>query len=210
MNAAEEVFAEHGFDGARLDMIAQVSGYNKSLIGQYFGDKLGLYVEVLKRIDREVNELQDRFDPLLIADADASNPQQFKLFLETAVGALFDYLLEHPRFIRMLNWEMAEGWQSYREVASRLNIDEVDEFDMRFLSFQRAGLLRSNFNPTIQMTMILQICISYLSFLPLYQLVLPGEDVSSGAALARGREYIISFVVAGIMLDPPTTELKKP
>ena len=42
LNAAEAVFAEHGFDGARIDAIAALAGYNKSLIFQYFDDKLGL------------------------------------------------------------------------------------------------------------------------------------------------------------------------
>src|SRR5579883_2677374 len=58
LNAAEEVFAEHGFDGARIDAIAAKAGYNKSLIFQYFGDKLNLYAEITKRADREMAELQ--------------------------------------------------------------------------------------------------------------------------------------------------------
>ena len=53
LDAAEAAFAEHGFAGSRMDAIASVSGYNISLLFQYFGDKLGLYVQVLKRIDRQ-------------------------------------------------------------------------------------------------------------------------------------------------------------
>ena len=48
LNAGEEVFAEHGFDRARIDAIAKASGYNKSLIFQYFSDKLGLYAAVIR------------------------------------------------------------------------------------------------------------------------------------------------------------------
>jgi TetR/AcrR family transcriptional regulator len=51
--------------------------------------------------------------------------------------------------------------------------------------------------------MIMQICQAYLASLPLYQMILPGEDVSSAAALARAREYIVDFVIHGIMVDPP-------
>src|SRR5258705_13958891 len=43
LSAAEEVFAQRGFSGARVDEIAAASGYNKALIFRYFGDKLGLY-----------------------------------------------------------------------------------------------------------------------------------------------------------------------
>ncbi len=61
--AAAAIFAAQGFAGARLDTIAADSGYNKSLIGQYFGDKLGLYSELLERADREA----DAFLALVLA-----------------------------------------------------------------------------------------------------------------------------------------------
>jgi len=202
LTAAEAVFAEHGFDGARIDAIADVSGYNKTLIFRYFGDKLGLYAEVLKRVDRGINELQARLAPVLEDETIISDAQRFRNFLEIGVGALFDYLLEHPRFMRMLTWEMAEGWQTYAKITELLKIDDIDQFETLFQPMQSAGLLRSGFNPILQLTMIMQICQSYLASLPLYQMILPGEDFSSAAALARAREYIVDFVVHGIVVDP--------
>ena len=203
LNAAETVFAQHGYDGARIDTIAEASGFNKTLIFRYFGDKLGLYAEVLRRVDREINELQARLAPMLEDETITSNAQRFRTFLETGIGALFDYLLEHPRFIRMLTWETAEGWQTYAQIAQLLKIEDIEQFETLFQPVQSAGLLRSSFNPILQLTMIMQICQAYLASLPLYQMILPGEDVSSAAALAGAREYIIDFVVHGIMVDPP-------
>ncbi|MGO4185995.1 TetR/AcrR family transcriptional regulator, partial [Paenibacillus sp. TAF43_2] len=49
LDAAEQLFAEQGYSAARIDAIASEAGYNKSLIYQYFHDKLGLYTEVVKR-----------------------------------------------------------------------------------------------------------------------------------------------------------------
>ncbi|HET8578180.1 MAG TPA: helix-turn-helix domain-containing protein, partial [Methylomirabilota bacterium] len=43
LDAAEALFAEHGFHGTSVDAIAVRSGYNKSLLFQYFRDKVGLY-----------------------------------------------------------------------------------------------------------------------------------------------------------------------
>ena len=207
LNAAEAVFAEHGFDGARFDAIAQASGYNKSLIGLYFGDKLGLYTEVLKRANRELIELRAHMlAPLLKDETITTNAHTFKVFLETVVQSLFDYLLEHPRFVRMLLWEMAEGWQTYAKIVPQLNTDDLDRLETLFHKVRSAGLLRSGFVPVVQLTMAMQICQSYLAFLPLYQMFLPGEDLSSAAALARGREYIVAFVVAGMMVDLPETK----
>jgi TetR/AcrR family transcriptional regulator len=64
-------------------------------------------------------------------------------------------------------------------------------------------LLRSGFTPLIQLAMITPICQSYLAYLPLYQALLPEEDVSSKPALSRAREHLETFIVAGMLVDPP-------
>jgi TetR/AcrR family transcriptional regulator len=202
LNAAEEVFAEHGFDGARIDAIAKVAGYNKSLLFQYFGDKLGLYAEVLKRADRGMTELQARLlTPLLKDESITSDVHRFKTLLETIVTAVFDYLVEHPRLACMMLWEQAEGWQTYAKIAPQFATEDIEQFEMLFSKARSAGLLRSSFSPVRQLTMVMQLCQSYLAFLPLYQMLLPGEDVSSAAALTGAREYIVSFVVHGMLVD---------
>jgi TetR/AcrR family transcriptional regulator len=207
LNAAEAVFAQHGFDGARIDAIAAEAGYNKSLLFQYFGDKLGLYAEVNKRIDRDINELGVRvLAPLLEDENIASDAYRFRTFLETTIGALFDYLLEHPRLVRIILWEQAEGWQTYAKIFSQFETEDVDQLRTLFVKARRAGLLRSDFDPLIQLVMAEQMCWSYLATIPLYQLMLPGEDQSSAVALARAREFIIAFVVSGMMVDPPETK----
>jgi len=210
LTAAEVVFAEDGFDGARIDTIAEVSGYNKTLIFRYFGDKPGLYAEVLKRSDREANELLARvFAPLLEDETAASHAHQFRTFLETMMQTLFDYLLEHPRFVRILTWEMAEGWQTYAQIASQFPTEDVDQFETLFHKARSAGLLRSGFVPVIQLSTVGQMCLTYLASLPLYQVLLPEEDVSSVESRARAREYIVDFVVAGMMADPAETNPEK-
>ena len=207
LNAAEAVFAEHGFGRARIDAIAQVADYNKSLIGQYFGDKLGLYVEVLKRADSELDALLAHGLAPLLADGTFSfHAHGFRTFLETLVQTMFDYLIEHPRFLRLLTWEMAEGWQTYAQIVSQLSSGNADQSETLFAKAWSAGLLRSDFSPMIQLTLVYQICQSYLAFLPLYQILLPGEDVSSARMLARGRDYIVALIVQGMMVDPKDGE----
>ncbi|SRR6266487_2089027 len=122
LEAAEIVFAEHGFDGARVDAIAHLSGYDKKLLFRYYGDKLGLYAEVLKRADQEAHALlAGVFAPLLEDESAVLQTQQWRHFLTTMVQTLFDYLLDHPRFMRMLTWEMAEGWQTFTQIHRTLS-----------------------------------------------------------------------------------------
>src|SRR5262249_32659246 len=125
--AAEAIFAEQGFDGARSDAIAKASGYNISLLFQYFGDKLGLYTEVLKRADRELHGLQARvLSPLVEDESLASQAEGFSAFLATVVHITFDYLVEHPRFLRILTWEMAEGWHTYTQIVTQFLPEDTD------------------------------------------------------------------------------------
>src|SRR6266568_5943334 len=203
LNAAEAVFAEHGFDGARFDAIAQASGYNKSLIGQYFGDKLGLYTEVNRRLDRDFSELQAHIlTPLLEDETIASDVYRLRTSLKNAMGALFDYMRDHPHPLRIFVWEQAEGWQTYVKVFSQFETGDLDQLRTLFSRAQNAGLLRSDFDPLIQLVLAEQMCWSYLTSIPLYQLFHAGEDLSSARALARAREHIVSFVVRGLMGDP--------
>jgi TetR/AcrR family transcriptional regulator len=208
LDAAEAVFAQHGFDGARIEVITKASGYNTSLLFQYFGDKFGLYAEVVKRADREMTELLVRvLAPLLEDETIAGSAHAFRAFLETLVAAFFDYLVAHPRFTRMLLWEQAEGWQTYSRIVSQLTTEDGIQFEALFGKARSAGLLRSDFVALIQLSMVLQICLSYLTFIPLYQMVLPPrEDLSSAPALARAREYIVAFIVHGMMIDLPETK----
>lgn len=206
LDAAEEVFAEHGFDGARVDAIAAKSGYNKSLIFHYFGDKLGLYTEVLRRADLETRAIQERFlVPLMENETIASDAQRFRELLELTVRVLFNYMMERPRLWRIILWEQAEGWQTYAKIAAHFDTEDIEQFEALFQQARNAGLLRSDFAPAIQLTMALQTCLSYLSSLPLYQTLLPDEDFSSTASLERAREQIVKFVVAGMMVDMPET-----
>src|SRR5579859_4292718 len=116
--AAETEFADHGFDGARVDAIADRSGFNKNLIFRYFGDKLGLYAAVLRRADQELHELQAQVFSPLVAEQPATA-------LATVIGVIFDYLVDHPRFLRILTWEMAAGWQTTAQIITESDREEM-------------------------------------------------------------------------------------
>ena len=208
LNAAEQVFAEHGFDGARVDAIAETAGYNKSLLFQYFDDKLGLYEAVTRRADKEITEFEMRvLVPMLKDETIATDAHKFRAFLETIIGALFDYLRDHPRLTRIVVWEQAEGWQTYAKFLSQSDTEDVEQFRILLHKARRAGLLRSDVDPLIQLTIAEQMCWTYLTSIPLYQIFLTGEDLSSAEALVRAREYIVDFVVHGMMVDPKDNQV---
>jgi len=199
LNAAEEVFAEHGFDGARVDDIAEKASYNKSLIFQYFDDKLGLYAAVVRRADDQTRVMQDKALMALRDDEEAHSPNQLRDLMGKYVGQYFDYLIEHPQIMRIFNWEMAEGWQTFSKILTQRDFEDVEVFTPIFQKFQKAGLLRSQADPMLQFSSAIFMSHVYLGVLPLYRVLLPDADLSSPAMLKDARDFIVEFTVNGFL-----------
>ena len=203
LDAAEEIFAENGFDGARIDAIAAASGYNKSLIFHYFDDKLGLYTAVLKRIEQRGNDLQAIMLGSWLADEElTSDASKLRTFVEIVIRWIFDYMVENPRVLRMLVWEAAEGWKTIKKIASQFNTDDVEMFRQLLSKAQEAGLIRPGTDPYLMFLMAITTCMSYPIFTPYLEMAFEDEDLSSPDALVRAREMIVNFVVHGIIVDP--------
>ena len=100
LEAAEQIFAEKGLDGARVDEIAALSGANKRMIYAYFGSKEELYRIVLERIYRRLSEWE-RF----LTDPPEGRQQDVRAALASLVRAYFTFLRENPSYVRMLMWE---------------------------------------------------------------------------------------------------------
>ncbi len=201
LNAAEKVFAEQGYDGARIDVIATVAGYNKSLIFQYFGDKLNLYVGVIRRADEQIRGFQNQILSELLASETVSDIKQLKALLGTFIKAYFDYLVDHPHFVRILNWEMAKGWQTYAQLATESDQAEFVALSSSIQKMQDAGWLRSELNAMSQIILGLFTSHLYLGLLPLFKLYLPTFDSQTEDGLAQAREFIVEFIMHGLIVN---------
>jgi len=64
LDAAEEIFAARGFEGASLDDIADTAGYTRGAIYKHFGSKAELFLAVNKRFnERFLEAFLDVIDP---------------------------------------------------------------------------------------------------------------------------------------------------
>jgi TetR/AcrR family transcriptional regulator len=94
---ATREFADRGFDGARIDEIAGAAGINKRMIYAYFGDKDGLYRAVLDACLAQALELG--------REGAVPPGASVRRRAEAIIRRFFDYLSEHPDFVRLLTWE---------------------------------------------------------------------------------------------------------
>ncbi|HVN15478.1 MAG TPA: hypothetical protein VMT73_07035, partial [Anaerolineales bacterium] len=107
---------------------------------------------------------------------------------------------------RMYMWEMAEGWQTYSQILSQRDFDDLNDFAPVVTKLQNEELLRSKLNPMLQLSTSLFTGVLYLSLLPFYKVLLPDFDSYSPTELKNAREFIVEFTVNGLLVAPPSTK----
>ncbi len=208
LNAAEDEFAQKGFGGARVDQISEACGYSNSLIvHHYFKSKKDLYHAVIRCLkDEKIERLRQVMTPTSIAADVPLTDSVVQTFIEEALRFSFNHFMEHPKLIRIMAWEAAEGWQTFNELKSQPGQDQWSEEASAFIRRAQAeGIIRPDIDPKMLIATVMGCSFIYLLSLPRYQLVFPGADLSSPEALARAREQIVSLVVHGIMVHPKET-----
>jgi TetR/AcrR family transcriptional regulator len=94
--AATASFAERGFDGARMDEIAQRAGVPKNLLYYHFGDKDDLFTAVLEAMYETIRARQN---DLYIRDLD---PVEGMAQLVVFTGRIW---VQYPEFMRLVHSE---------------------------------------------------------------------------------------------------------
>jgi AcrR family transcriptional regulator len=104
--AAEEVFAEKGFQGASTREIAARAGVNISSLHYHWASKETLYFAVFRNIfDRIVDLLQNTLAPLLARSGKRSDA------IDLTMGALFDFFADNPNVPKLLLRRVVENEQ---------------------------------------------------------------------------------------------------
>jgi len=96
LTAATAEFAQHGLGGARIDRIARRAGANKRMLYYYFGGKDALFLAALEARYAHIREAEralqlEHLEP--------------RAALDRLVRFTWDYCLEHPEFLTLLNSE---------------------------------------------------------------------------------------------------------
>lgn len=208
LSAAEEVFAQKGFGGARVDKIAEACGYSNSLIvHHYFDSKEELYKAVLRCLKEEkIARLRQIMSPAGINDDAPLKAEAVQAFIEESIRLMFNQFMEHPNLLRILAWQAAEGWDVLNKLPpteeDRQWAEEVSSFIRRA---QAQGIICPQLDPKMLMATVMGCTFNYLVSIPRYQMLFPGEDLSSPEALARAREQIVTLIVHGILVHPKET-----
>lgn len=190
--AAGPVFASYGFDGATVRQISREAGVNVASIAYHFGDKMGLYLELIRRIQAH---RQARFP--LPDDSDA--PPQKRL--ENRITLLLS---------RLLQGEEEGAWETQllmREMQKpTVALGELVEHYFRPFFVELNEILRVLMPPTVHPITLQKLAFSVVGQCLYYQvggevvrmLITEQEQHQKHFSLQSLSEHITRWTLAGI------------
>ena len=134
LDAAERLFADHGFPTTSLRDITQEAGVNLAAVNYHFGSKEALLIAVLERTTTPVNQARlEQLDELEAAGGDAPVPteQLVRAFLTPMFEKWWKWGQSVPKFLKLVG-------RVHAEVDQELRAKFLKQFDIVFRRFSRA------------------------------------------------------------------------
>jgi TetR/AcrR family transcriptional regulator len=100
LDAAELLFADHGFESTSLNEVGLKAGVSRGTPGYFFGSKAELYRAVIERCFGEVREAVRAGRERALASGESS-----EVILAGVVSDYFEFLLARPNFVRLMERE---------------------------------------------------------------------------------------------------------
>jgi len=186
IEVATKEFAEYGLSGARIDEIAAKTKSSKRMIYYYFGDKEGLYLQVLEAAYKKVRAVEatlnlDDLDPV---DA-----------LRTLVQFTFDHHNANQDFIRLVMIENIHHGEylARSRVIQELNVTAIDTISRLYERGVRAGVFRKGLDPVDLHWQISALCFFNVSNRATFSKIF-ARDLGAKKALARLREDSVQML----------------
>ena len=102
LDAAQQTFAEKGFDGATTRQIASRANAPLGLLGYYFGSKLKLWQA---SVDRAFGEIQSGLDVATFKPRSAAESSDPMAAIRAGIRAHVHFVAKNPEFVRLMHDE---------------------------------------------------------------------------------------------------------
>ncbi len=187
LQAALAEFSDKGLGGARVDVIAERAGANKRMLYHYFGNKDDLFLAVLEHAYGEIREAE------LALNLDNLSPEDG---MRKLVAFTFDYFIQAPYFINLLNSENLHGARHLRRSQAILDMHGPVIGLIKDLLERGAadGVFRDDADPID--VFITNAAVGYFYFSNTHTLsTIFDRDLASDEAIAARRAHVIDVVL---------------
>ncbi len=191
LEAAGQIFADHGLSGARTEAIAAEARVNKALLYYYFKSKEDIYHAVL---DEHLKSFQLRALEILSRNGPAA-----PILLEY-VRTHFDFIRARPHYPRLFQrMMMTGGGRGERVVAERI-IPVARKLDALLRRGIRSGEFRP-FHASHAAVSLAALTVFYFNAAPVIRLV-SGQDPFSRSNMRRRKAEVVKFIRYALFTDP--------
>jgi TetR/AcrR family transcriptional regulator len=198
--AAEEVFAEKGYAGARIRDVASRVGVANALVHYHFHTKEDLLHAVLDRMVGEVGNLVLRIAPEPLEPVE----KLCRFFYE-----FFDFAARHPHFARLAHLEAGHDDHAFFDDQVRERLRPLYGRARAFLeSGVQAGAFRS-VPPDHLLAAIYGMIVSWFSDTPFLETLL-GDAFRDGGELELRREVLMDMILRIVLADPAAVHRCRP
>lgn len=194
LKIAVEEFGRIGFEGARVDRIAERCKFSKNMLYYYFKSKEGLFVAALERVYSDIRERQ-RDVSIRMSDP--------ILAMRQLVEHTFSAFEDSPDAIRLMNEEnkhrgkLMRKSKRIREMYNPL----VETIGIVLERGCQQGIFRASLDPTIVYLTLSSLCYHYLSNRYTLEVALD-KDLSSVVSRSRWLDHVTDVVVLYCVSDP--------
>ena len=194
LNAAREEFIERGYEGARIQRIADNSGANKAMIYYYFTSKKELYRRVITNVfGGALGQIRGIFE--------------VEMSVEEKVKALVDFYVSFYRsntgFVRLMLREIASNSPVLTGVLEELK-DTIKGYDYpgavetRLLGINSGSKVR-DVDPRHTMMSLVSMCVGFFIFRPVASAILSLSPEEAERFAAERSEHISDLLLHGIL-----------
>ena len=182
---AEEEFANAGYNGTSLEVIARRTGIRKASLFHHFTSKRKIFDAVVRRI----------FDQLVSIGRETARIEDPREHLLAIVGRLHDFIASHPNHARLLMHRVLEDPASVRSSAEVFIKPLVAEMAQLVVRGAQLGLIHDGDAPVTMTLIALAMPILAYSFAPVVE-ACTGIEVFSPDAIAAIRIQVMHRVEA--------------
>jgi AcrR family transcriptional regulator len=194
LEIATDEFANKGFSGARVDDIAARTNTSKRMIYYYFGDKEGLFVEVLEQAYSRIRQIETTLE------LDQIEPESA---LRALVGFTFDYQNANESFIRLVMVEnIHKGVHLARSgIIEDLNLSAITTLRDIYRRGRATGVFREGIDEVDLHMSISALCFFNVANRATFSRIFKRE-MATPDALARRREIVIDTITRYVKRMP--------
>lgn len=191
LRVAEEVFADKGMAGARINEIAEKAKINKRMLYHYFGNKEELYQAVLKSNIDKIIPIHNNLTP----------PGDIVKQIKNAIRNYFYFLAANPNFVRLMEWEALHGSKYMGKFIPFYNIYDLPGVRGFLEAGVQEGIIRPDIDSRQIILSINAMCFFYFTRVNALNPIWDG-DMLAPEMLEKRLRHIQQVALRTLLIDP--------